>query len=68
MENFAQLKEFVSASTEETPASNAQKQLAQVIEELSETTRSEHETLGAFNSQRNDFDECDVMRLKCHVL
>ena len=25
MENFAQLKEFVSASTEETPTSNAQK-------------------------------------------
>ena len=62
-ENFAQLKEFVLASSEETPTYNAQKLLAQAIEELSETTRSEDKTLGAFNSQRNDFDDCGVMRL-----
>ena len=60
-ENFAQLKEFVLASPEETPTYNAQKLLAQAIEELSETTRSEDKTLGAFNSQRNDFDDCGVM-------
>ena len=42
--------------------------LAQVIEELSESTRSEDKTLGAFDSQRNDFDACNVMQLKCDVL
>ena len=61
-ENFAQLKEFVLASSEETPTYNAQKLLAQAIEELSETTRSEDKTLDAFNFQRNDFDDCGVMR------
>ena len=44
--NFAQLKEFVLASCDETPTSNTQQLLAQVIEKLS-----------ACNSQQNDFDE-----------
>ena len=36
---------------------------AQVIEKLSATTRSEDKTLGAFNSQQNDFnDESGEMR------
>ena len=34
-ENFAQLKEFVLASCDETPTSNTQQLLAQVIEKLS---------------------------------
>ena len=60
-ENFVQLKEFVLASCDETPTSNTQQLLAQVIEKLSATTRSEDETLG-FNSQQNDFDESGEMR------
>ena len=56
-ENFAQLKEFVLASGDETPTSNTQPFLAQVIEKLSATTRSEDKTLGAVNSKQNDFDE-----------
>jgi len=59
--NFAQLKEFVLASCDETPTSNAQQLLAQVIEKLSGTTRSEDKTSG-FNSQQNDFDESGGMR------
>ena len=39
-ENFAQLKEFVLASGDETPTSSTQQLLAQVIEKLSATTRS----------------------------
>ena len=50
-ENFAQLKEFVLASCDETPTSKTQQLLAQVIEKLYATTRSEHKTIGAFNSQ-----------------
>ena len=61
-ENSAQLKEFVLASYDETPTSNTQQLLAQVIEKLSSTTRSEDKTsLGAFNSQQNDFDESGEM-------
>ena len=56
-ENFAQLKEFVLASCNQTPASNAQQLFAQVIEKLYATTRSEDKTLNAFNLQQNDFDE-----------
>ena len=61
-ENFAQLKEFVLTSSDETPTSNAQQLLAQVIEKLSATTRSEDETLGSLNSQQKDFDESEEMR------
>ena len=61
-ENFAQLKEFVLASSDETPTSNAQQLLAQVIEKLSATTRSEDKTLGSLNSQQKDFDESEEMR------
>ena len=61
-ENFAQLKEFVLASCDETPTSNTQQLLAQVIENLSSTTRSKDNTLGAFNSQQNDFNESEEMR------
>ncbi|XP_015764203.1 PREDICTED: uncharacterized protein LOC107343152 [Acropora digitifera] len=43
-EKFAQLKEFVLASCDETPTSNTQQLLAQVIEKLSATTRSEDKT------------------------
>ena len=50
-ENFAQLKEFVLASSDETPTSNTQQLLAQVIEKLSATTRSEAKIIGAFKSQ-----------------
>ena len=50
------------ASSDETPTSNAQHLLGQVIETLSATTRIEDKTLGAFNSQRNDFDESEEMR------
>ena len=60
--NFAQLKEFVLASSDETPTSNAQQLLAQVIEKLSATTGSEDKTLGSLNSQQNDFDESEEMR------
>ena len=56
-EIFAQLKEFVWASCDETPTSDTQQLVAQVIEKLSATTRSEDKTLGAFNSQQNDFGE-----------
>ena len=49
------------ARGDETPTSNTQQLLAQVIEKLSATTRSEDKTLG-FNSQRNDFDESGEMR------
>ena len=45
------------ASGDETPTSNTKQLLAQVIEKLSATTRSEDKTLGAFNSQQNDFNE-----------
>ena len=61
-ENFAQLKELVLASRNETPTSNTQQLLAQVIEKQTATTRSEDKTLGAFNSQQNDFDESGEMR------
>ena len=61
-ENFAQLKEFVLASSDKTPTSNTQQLLAQVIEKLSAPTRSEDKTLGAFSSQQNDFDESGEMR------
>ena len=61
-ENFAQLKEFVLACCDETSTSNTQHLLAQVIETLSATIRSEDKTLGAFNSQQNDFDESREMR------
>ena len=61
-ENFAQLKEFVLASSDETPTSNTQQLLAQVIEKLSATTRSEDKTIGAFDSQQNDFDESGEMQ------
>ena len=51
-ENFAQIKkEFVLASCDETPTSNTRQLLAQVMETLSATNRSEDKTLGAFNSQ-----------------
>ena len=60
--NFAQLKEFVLGSCDETPTSNPQQLLAQVIEKLSATTRSEDKTLGALNSRQNDFDESGKMR------
>ena len=43
-ENFARLKEFVFASCDETPISNAQKLLAKVIEKLFATTRIEDKT------------------------
>ena len=56
-ENFTQLKELVLASDEETPTSNTQQLLAQVIEKLSATTRGGEKTKGGFNSQQNDFDE-----------
>ena len=36
--------------------------LAQVIEKLSATTRSEDKTLGGFNSQQKDFGESGEMR------
>ena len=65
-ENFAQLKEFVLANCDETPTSNTQQLLAQVIEKLSATTRSEDKTLGV-NSRQNDFDEsgkCDELLVK----
>ena len=61
-ENFAQPKEFVFASSDETPTSNAQQLLAQVIEKVSETTRSEDKTLGSLNSQQKDFYESEEMR------
>ena len=62
-ENFAQLKEFVLASSDETPTSNTQQLLAhEVIEKLSAPTRSEDKTIGAFDSQQNDFDESGEMR------
>ena len=61
-ENFTQLKEFVLASSDKTPTSSAQQLLAPVIEELSKTTRSEDKTLGAFNSQQNDFHKDEEMR------
>ena len=61
-ENFAQLKEFVLASYDETPTSNTQQLLAQAIEKLSAPSRSEDKTLGAFNSQQNNFDESGEMR------
>ena len=43
-ENFARLKEFVFASCDETPITNAQKLLAKVIEKLFATTRIEDKT------------------------
>ena len=61
-ENFAQLKEFVLASSDETPTSNAQKLLAQVSKKLSATTRREDKTLGCLNSQQKDFDESEEMQ------
>ena len=61
-ENFEQLKEFVLASCDETPTSNAQQLLSKVIEKLSATTRSEDKTLDTSNSQQNDFDESGEMR------
>ena len=61
-ENFAQLKEFVLAICDETPTSNTQQLLAQVIEKLSAPTRSEDKTLGAFSSQQKDFDESGERR------
>ena len=61
-ENFAQLKELVLASSDEIPTSNAQQLLAQVIEKLSATTRSEDKTLGSLNSQQKDCDESEEMR------
>ena len=64
-ENFAQFKEFALASCDETPTSNAQQLVAQVIEKLSATTRSEDKTLDAFNSQQNDFDVMKCDELKC---
>ena len=60
-ENFAQLKELVLASSDEIPNSNAQQLLAQVIEKLSATTRSEDKTLGSLNSQQKDFDKGEEM-------
>ena len=60
-ENFAQLKEFVLASCDERPTSNTQQLLAQVIEKLSPTTRSEDKTL-RFDFQQNDFDKSREMR------
>ena len=44
-ENFAQLKEFVLASSDETPTSSTQQLLAQVIEKLSATARGEDKTI-----------------------
>ena len=61
-ENFAQFKEFVLPSCDETPTCNNQQLLAQVIEKLSAITRSEDKTIGAFNSQQKDFDESGEMR------
>ncbi|XP_044174956.1 uncharacterized protein LOC114951845 [Acropora millepora] len=61
-ENFAQLKEFVLASCDETPTSKTQQLSAQVIEKLPATARSEDKTIGAFDSQQNDSDESGEMR------
>ena len=60
-EHFAQLKELFVASGDETPTSNTQQLLAQVIETLSATTRREDKTLD-FDSHQNDFDESGEMR------
>ena len=49
-------------SCDETPTSNAQQLLAQLIEKLSANTRSENKIPGAINSQQNDFDEGGEMR------
>ena len=49
------------ASGDETPTSNTQQLLAQVIETLSATTRREDKTLD-FDSHQNDFDESGEMR------
>ena len=61
-EHFAQIKEFVLASSDKTPISNTQQLSAQVIEKLSAPIRSEDKTMGAFDSQQNNFDESGEMR------